>query len=98
MTPTIKEIEKKQVEWLKYINTGLLTIILGTLMLIFNSQTSLHEAMESQKLDIAKLSVTQTQNVQNVTQLQTRVTALETENLQELKQWIDDNYVRKPQK
>lgn len=95
MTPTT---EKKQVEWLKYINTFILSIIAIFTVVSFNMLSTLIKENAKTQTELVRLKTVQDINTNNITVLQSRVGVIESENTANLKEWVDENYVRKAQK
>jgi uncharacterized membrane protein len=90
------DMEKRNV-WLQYINTGILSAIFGFAMMIFISLNNIKSQQLTMMEKVIKLEVTQLHNVSQVDDVDARVKILEINFTNELKIWVDENYVRKTQ-
>lgn len=89
---------KKQTDWLKYINTFILSVIAIFTIISFNILSTVQKENTATKIELVRLKTVQDANVINVSILTAKVGALENENANSLKEWVDANYVRKAQK
>lgn len=87
--------EAKQIDWLKYINTFILTFILGFTMMCFISINSVKAAQEEQGKELVRIKTIQDANTIGVAALNLRVSAIEINQTNALKEWVDDNFERK---
>jgi hypothetical protein len=87
----------KRVSLLQYINTGLLTLILGIATMAASSMTTYNKEVTTMRVKQTEIETTQKVNVANVANLNTRVTVLELNSINDLKNWVDLNYVRRAQ-
>ena len=85
-------------EYLKYINTVLLAIIMSLSVLAFAKITTIHNSQEATGDKVIEVVTKQNELMRKVIDLDARVKVLEINYLNEIKTWVDDNYVRKPQK
>lgn len=92
-----KERADRRVSLLQYINTGILTLILGIAGMTANLLVDVKQEQTDTRVEITRLKTVQDTNVNNVRDLDTRVTRLEINYVEDLKTWIDANYIRKPQ-
>ena len=102
MTP---ETIEKRITVMQYINTIILTAIGIFAFMIF---TTVRDIGKEQEIIVRKqfvmetedlrLKTTQDRNVSDIAELAARVTVLETNYLDKIKDWIDANYVRKVQR
>jgi hypothetical protein len=93
----VQEKINKRVTWLQYLNTGLISLVLGIAMMISSTVQALNNRqVESEKEDL-RLKTVQDMNVKNVEDIDRRVLTLEGEYFDNLKAWVEANYVRKPQ-
>jgi hypothetical protein len=90
--------ERKQIDWLKFINTFILSVIAIFTIISFNMLATIQKENTTTKIELVRLKTIQDENTNKITVLTSRVNILENENANALKQWVDDNYVRKPQK
>jgi len=89
---------KKQVDWLKYLNTSILSVILGFTILVSRSLSIVKEDnIETQK-ELLRLKTIQDIDVSSMKAVELRVGLLELNYTEELKKWVENNYIRKPQK
>ena len=94
----LKEESDKRVRFLQYINTGLLTLILAVSSFIGAQLISVTASQSRQDVELLRIKTVQDYNSIAVSSLDIRVKTLEVNWSSELKNWVDDNYVRKPQK
>jgi hypothetical protein len=91
-------IVDKRVSMLQYINTGILTLILAIASMIAVTITDVKEQQANTQAELLRLKTIQDINVNNVGNLDNRVKTLEVNYTSELKMWVENNYVRKPQR
>ena len=84
-------------EYLKYINTILLAIIMSLSVLAFNKIAQVHNAQEATADKLIEVTTNQVAVMRKVDDLDARVKVLEINYMNEIKTWVDANYVRKPQ-
>ena len=94
----MKEESDKRVRLLQYLNTTLLTLILAVSSLVAVQFGSLVKSQSTQDQEIQEIRVIQSYNSIAVTSLDSRVKTLEINWASELKSWVEENYVRKPQR
>ena len=85
-------------DWLKYANTVLLAVIMSLSVLAFAKITTIHNSQEATAQKMVEVSVKQEVMIDKVIDLDARVKVLEINYMNEIKTWVDANYVRKPQK
>ena len=100
-----KQMGERTNKFLQYINTALLSLILGVAsmtsvkMTRFNNELKqVQIAQEVMKSEDTRLKTIQDINTISLTNLDTRVTTLEIGYVESIKNWVDLNYMRKPQK
>jgi hypothetical protein len=91
-------IVDKRVTMLQYINTGILSLILGLASMIAVQLTSVKNNQATQQTEITRIKTIQDINTANISILDTRVKVLELNYTGIIKEWVDENYVRKPQR
>lgn len=94
----MKEESDKRVRFLQYINTGLLSLILGMASMIAVQMTRVTNTQSIMQAELLRIKTVQDINTNNITVLDNRVKILELNWTTELKDWVDENYVRKGQK
>lgn len=94
----LKEESDKRVKFLQYVNTGLLSLILGIAAMISVQMRHVNETQTIMTAEILRIKTVQDINTANISILDTRVKTLELGFTQDLKNWVDLNYVRKAQK
>lgn len=94
---SLSDAEKRQ-QFLQYLNTSILSVILGLAMVMFVSMNNVKATQITMMEKIVKLEVIQQHNVTQVDAVDDRVKVLELNFTNELKRWVDENYVRKQQK
>lgn len=92
----IKE-EEKRIDYLKFFNTALLSLISIVAVMIFSTVTGVKEYQSVQAAEMVRLKTVQDINVSNVDKLNSRVVALEYDRNTQIQNWVEQNYVRKPQ-
>ena len=93
----IQEEVDKRVHFLQYVNTTILTLIFGVAIMIFTTVTNVKNTQQGAGQELVRLKAVQDINITNVDKLSSRVNMLETNYVESLKNWIDANYIRKPQ-
>jgi hypothetical protein len=98
-------IDNNKVGTLQYINTVILTVVGIFAMLIFISINNVRSDQQTMALsqiefgkELLRLKTVQDINVGSVKDLDKRVTTLELNYLDYIKTWVDQNYIRKPQR
>ena len=93
-----KSKEDRKITGLQYFNTVLLTIISITLAILLGVVAEVRHNQEMTSIEIAKQKVTQEMNVTRITKLEDRTANLEKYNESTIKDWVEQNFVRRPQK
>jgi hypothetical protein len=93
----MKEESDKRVRFLQYINTGLLTLILGIASMLSVQFSRTHEMQTIQTAELLRIKTVQDINTTNIGILDSRVKTLEIGYSQDLKNWVELNFVRRPQ-
>ena len=88
----------KRVQLLQYINTGILTLILGVSIMVAGIVNDVKQSQVTQDSRIVKVETVQNINTTNITVLDDRVRSLEDKYATDIKEWVEANYVRKAQK
>jgi hypothetical protein len=91
------DVEKRN-SFLQYINTGILTLIAIFATMIFITVGNIRDVQVDQKAEMLRLKTIQDINVSAIKSVESRVSTLELNYLDYIKNWVDQNYVRKPQK
>jgi hypothetical protein len=87
----------KRTQMLQYLNTFILTCILGFAVMIFTTLTTVKkDNVEAQK-ELLRIKTVQDYNSSAIVKLNDRVDDLELLRDQAIRDWVDKNYVRKPQ-
>jgi hypothetical protein len=94
MTP---ERADKRVSLLQYVNTFLLTLTLGVATMTASVLVGVKSEQTSAKVELVRLKTVQDANTNKIGELDTRVDRLEINYVEDLKNWIEQNYIRKPQ-
>ena len=94
----MKEESDKRVRFLQYINTALLSLILGMASMIAVQMGTVNRSQSIQDGELLRIKTVQDFNTTNIGILDTRVKTLELGYSQDLKNWVDLNYIRKAQK
>jgi len=87
--------DKKQIEWLKYINTLLITMILFFSAMSWNNTNQLKREQAEQNTELMRLKTKQDINALNVSDINARVVRLETDKIDDLKLWVETYFERK---
>lgn len=90
--------DDKRIDWLKFINTTIITIILGVSILCFTGISSLKEQQIEVGKELVRLKTIQDANTLAITILNGRVGAIETNQSELIKSWVELNFMRKTQK
>lgn len=94
----MKEESDKRVRLLQYINTFILTAILGMSTMAAVQLTQVKDTQSELQAEVLRIKTIQDINTTNISILDSRVKILEINATADLKNWVDLNYVRKPQK
>ena len=97
MTQTEDKIDKR-FDYLRYINTILIAFILAFSVMCWNGIRNVKAIQETVGNELILIRERQNVNTTNIDFLDKRVTLIESNVVENLKQWIDENYIRKPQK
>lgn len=89
---------EKNVSFLQYINTGLLTLILTVVSIGASTMVKFNKEVSDVKTEQVRLKTIQDNTVMVSSELVVRVNALEVGYVDQIKTWVDANYVRKSQK
>jgi len=81
----------------QYLNTVLLTIVLGVLAVNYNSLKEIKADNVDAQKELLRIKTIQDINSANIKELQARVVTLETYQQESMKAWVDQNYVRQEQ-
>jgi len=90
--------QKSKLSFLQYVNTVILTAIGIIAALIFTTISDVRKNQGEFSKDIIRITTIQETNRDNIEKLDVRVKALELNYVTTLKDWIDANYIRKPQR
>jgi hypothetical protein len=92
------ENSEKKVQVLQYVNTAILTFIGTVAMIIFIVVTNVRREQIQFQNQMIRFQVMQDHNTVQIDEVDARVKILEITKLEEIKVWIDANYIRKAQK
>jgi hypothetical protein len=99
------EQNSNRVKFLQYLNTIILTVIGIFAIMIFTTvrsvrqdQTLLKATQEEYGKELLRLKTVQDINVAAIKDVASRISTLELNYLDYIKNWVDANYLRKPQK
>jgi hypothetical protein len=95
---TNNNTEKLQIDWLKYINTLIITLIFGFTVMCFTSINSVKSVQSEQGKELVRLATIQSANVLAIVTLTTRVATIELNQTESIKNWVMANFVIKLQK
>ena len=93
-----KETSEKQITFLQYLNTVILTVISIVLIFLFTVVINVKDNQEANAKELIRMKTIQDINTGNINTIDNRVKSLELSNESEVKTWVDNNYLRKPQK
>jgi Sec-independent protein translocase protein TatA len=93
-----KTTTDNRVNMLQYINTFILSVIAVIAVLIFTTTSKVRDAQTSAASELIRMKTVQDINVANIDQVDKRLTAVEQNQLEYIKTWVEDNFLRKPQK
>ena len=100
MTQTQEEkLEKtnleKRASFLQYLNTFLLSLILGVCIMVANIVSKVNSTQTIHATEIARLTAIQNTNTANIAILTTKIQAIESDKIAALKEWTLANFVMK---
>jgi hypothetical protein len=91
------ETDHKTIGFLQYLNTFILAVLTIVSGLIFTTLVNIKVVQEEQGKEMIRLKTMQDVNVSNVNML-IKKSENELVNRISLQDWVDDNFVRKPQR
>ena len=97
MTQTEDKIDRR-FDYLRYINTILIAFILAFSVMCWNGIRSVKSVQEENGKMMVLIQERQSINIQNIASVSLRVTAMETLQSENIKAWVELNFIRKPQK
>jgi hypothetical protein len=83
---------EKQVRWLQYLNTFILTMILGFAMMIFYTVNGVKKDNQTLREEYVRINTNQIAVMKSVDEMDVRVKALELSYMTELKEWVRLNF------
>ena len=89
--------EKKQIDFLKFLNTIILSSILGVLLLLFNTTNKVKSDQVIMSNIVITLTERQNANIKHIEEIEKRVSDLEDVRTEAIKNWVETYFVRKPQ-
>jgi len=89
--------QEKRVTFLQYLNTVLLSVISIVLIFLCNAVIVVKENQEKAAVEVATMKTKLDVNIGTTANLENRVRTIEFNNTEVLKNWVDQNYVRKSQ-
>lgn len=92
-----KEKSDRGVALLQYINTGILTLILAIAGMTSSLLIDVKREQTDFKVEITRQKTVQENNVYNIKDLDIRLSRLEINYIEDLKTWVETNYIRKSQ-
>jgi hypothetical protein len=92
------EAKDSRLTFLQYLNTIMLTIIGIFTTVIFFMLTNVKEKQEETAKELLRIKTIQDINTGNIQGIDGRVKTLELNYLDYIKTWVDQNYLRKPQR
>ena len=92
------ESAKEKVVWLQYVNTTILSLILGLATMIAVTLATVKTDQAAYSAELIRIKTIQDINTGSIKDLDSRVSTLELNYLDYIKTWVDQNYIRKPQK
>ncbi len=95
---TDENVDKKRLDFLQYLNTVILTAIGIVLVFLCDAVIEVKKGQETTSVELGIIKTKQDANTVNINTLDVRVKSLEVINTSEIKTWVDNNYIRKPQK
>ena len=94
---SIKCTEKadKKINFFQYVNTIILTIIGIVAIMIFISNTNIRRSQTETGIELIRMKTIQDINTSNINLIDKRLTVMEINSVDYIKNWIEDNFVRK---
>ena len=92
------ECKSEKNGFIQHLNTVLLAVIVGIAMLIFNKVDSISDLQTEQGMEQTRAKTILDITVANVKELTARVTIIENDRMVDIQSWVDERYLRKPQK
>jgi hypothetical protein len=89
--------DKQEISFLQYLNTAILTMIGIVAIFIFVSVKDVKEQQAVFQTELIRIKTIQDINTTNISEINSRVSALEKSDMLQLQGWVDANYVRKKQ-
>lgn len=88
-------VDKKQVDWLRYINTFILTFVLGFTIMCFTSINTVKVTQAEQGKELVRIKTIQDANTLSISTLNARVSAIEMNQMEAIKNWVEANFQRR---
>ena len=85
----------KKINLFQYINTVILTLITTFAMLIYISNKDIKKNQEAVAIELIRMKTIQDINTNTIAQIDKRLSTLETNYLDYLKTWVDENFTRR---
>ena len=92
------ECKSEKSGFIQHLNTVLLAVIVGIAMLIFNKVDSISDLQTEQGIEQIRSKTVLDITVENVKELTARMTTIENDRMVNIQTWVDERYLRKPQK
>jgi hypothetical protein len=86
---------EKKITVFQYINTVILTVIGIFAMMIYISNKDIKRNQNETGLELIRMKTIQDINTNNIGMIDKRLNTLETNYLDYIKTWVDDNFIRK---
>lgn len=90
-------VTEKRVTFLQNLNTVILTIIGLAISAVLALLININRTNNAYATELVRLRTVQDNNVSDIKDVNQRVTTLEINNMETIKAWVDQNYLRKPQ-
>jgi hypothetical protein len=92
------EKQQERVSYLQYLNTFLLTLICGFSIMAASTLKDVSDKQEKFGIELIRMKTIQEGDLSLGADVSERLRAVETGSFNDIKSWVDLNYVRKPQK
>ena len=87
--------DKKQIDWLKFLNTFMVAMVLGFSVMCFTGIETVRTQQSEQGKELVRIKTIQDANTLSIATLNARVSAIEMNQTESIKNWVMANFVMK---
>jgi hypothetical protein len=95
---TVEKVDKRQIDFLKYLNSFLLSCILGFSVFIFTTVTKVKDYQSAQAQEIVRMQERLNTLALNDSRQDAKIANIEQNNIQTILEYMEKNFIKKPEK